>query len=52
MTRCLPANGKFSSRQADVYNATFRVMKQAREKLVLGTMLMEYQKEVEGLDGR
>jgi Xaa-Pro aminopeptidase len=49
MTRCLPANGTFSPRQADVYNATLRVMKQARTKLVPGTMLMEYQKEVEGL---
>ena len=49
MTRCLPANGKFSPRQADVYNATLRVMKQAREKLVPGTLLMDYQKEVEGL---
>ena len=49
MTRCLPANGKFSARQKDVYNACLRVMKQARTKLVPGTMLMEYQKEVEGL---
>ncbi len=49
MTRCLPANGKFSQRQKDVYNAVLSVMKQARTKLVTGTMLMEYQKEVEGL---
>ena len=49
MTRCLPANGIFTTRQAAVYNATLRVMKQARKKLVPGTMLMEYQKEVEGL---
>lgn len=49
MTRCLPANGTFSPRQKDVYNATLRVMKQARTKLVPGTKLMEYQKEVEGL---
>ena len=49
MTRCLPANGKFSKRQAEIYNATLRVMKQARKKLLPGTMLMEYQKEVEGL---
>jgi Xaa-Pro aminopeptidase len=49
MTRCLPANGKFSPRQKDVYNAVLRVMKAARKKLVPGTMLMEYQKEVEGL---
>lgn len=49
MTRCLPANGKFSDRQKEVYNAVLDVMKQARKKLVPGTMLMEYQKEVEGL---
>ena len=49
MTRCLPANGKFSPRQKDVYNATLRVMKAARKMLVPGTMLMEYQKEVEVL---
>ncbi len=49
MTRCVPANGKFSPRQKDVYNATLRVMKAARKMLVPGTMLMEYQKEVEVL---
>ncbi|MFY0644966.1 MAG: aminopeptidase P N-terminal domain-containing protein [Bacteroidia bacterium] len=49
MTRCLPANGKFTSRQKEVYNAVLSVMKQARTKLVPGTMLMDYQKEVEGL---
>lgn len=49
MTRCVPASGKFSPRQAEIYNATLRVMKQARKKLVPGTMLMEYQKEVEGI---
>jgi Xaa-Pro aminopeptidase len=42
MTRCLPANGRFSQRQKDVYNAVLRVMKQARELLKPGTMLMEY----------
>ncbi len=46
MTRCLPANGKFSQRQKDVYNATLRVMKEARELLKPGTMLMEYHKVV------
>lgn len=42
MTRCLPANGRFSKRQKDVYNAVLRVMYQARELLKPGTMLMEY----------
>lgn len=42
MTRCLPASGKFSKRQKDVYNAVLRVMKAARELLKPGTLLMEY----------
>lgn len=46
MTRCLPANGRFSQRQKDVYNAVLRVMKDARELLTPGTMLMEYHTEV------
>jgi Xaa-Pro aminopeptidase len=46
MTRCLPANGKFSSRQKDVYNAVLRVMRGATQLLKPGTMLMEYHKVV------
>ncbi len=42
MTRCLPANGRFSDRQKDVYNATLRVMKDARDLLTPGTLLMDY----------
>lgn len=42
MTRCLPANGKFSKRQKEVYNAVLRVMRQATKLLVPGTRLMEY----------
>lgn len=42
MTRCLPASGKFSKRQKEVYNAVLRVMKAARELLRPGTLLMEY----------
>jgi len=42
MTRCLPANGRFTQRQKDVYNAVLRIMKQARDLLKPGTMLMEY----------
>jgi Xaa-Pro aminopeptidase len=49
MTRCLPANGRFSPRQKDVYNAVLRVMKQARDLLTPGTMLMEYHDEVGGM---
>lgn len=46
MTRCMPANGKFSERQKDVYNAVLRVMRAATKLLRPGTMLMEYHKEV------
>lgn len=49
MTRCLPANGRFSPRQKDVYNAVLSVMKQARELLKPGTMLMEYHDVVGGM---
>lgn len=46
MTRCMPANGKFSKRQKEVYNAVLRVMRAATKLLRPGTMLMEYHQEV------
>lgn len=46
MTRCLPASGKFSQRQKDVYNAVLRVMREATKLLKPGTMLMEYHETV------
>jgi Xaa-Pro aminopeptidase len=46
MTRCLPANGKFSKRQKEIYNATLRVMREATQLLVPGTLLMEYHEAV------
>jgi len=46
MTRCIPVSGRFSKRQKDVYNAVFRVMKEATNMLVAGTMLNDYHKEV------
>jgi Xaa-Pro aminopeptidase len=49
MTRCLPANGKFSPRQKEVYNSVLRVMNDARDLLKPGTMLMEYHDVVGGL---
>jgi Xaa-Pro aminopeptidase len=42
MTRCVPANGKFTPRQKDVYNAVLRVKKAAEKLLVPGTFLGEY----------
>ena len=46
MTRCIPVSGRFSKRQKDVYNAVLRVMKEATNMLVAGTMLNDYHKEV------
>jgi Xaa-Pro aminopeptidase len=46
LTRCVPVSGRFTPRQADVYNAVLRVMKGATQMLVPGTLLEEYNKEV------
>jgi Xaa-Pro aminopeptidase len=46
LTRTIPINGQFSDRQKAVYNAVLRVMKEAKQMLVPGTILDEYQKEV------
>ncbi len=46
MTRCIPVNGKFTSRQKDVYNAVLRIMKEASLLLRPGTTLVEYEKKV------
>jgi Xaa-Pro aminopeptidase len=46
LTRTIPANGKFTQRQKDVYNAVLRVMKQAKNMLKPGAILAEYNKEV------
>jgi len=46
LTRCIPANGEFSERQRDVYNAVLRVMKQATKMLVPGNTIEKYHFEV------
>ncbi|MDB5227949.1 MAG: X-Pro aminopeptidase [Bacteroidota bacterium] len=46
LTRTIPANGKFSPRQKDVYNAVLRVMKEAKSMLKAGNTFLEYNKEV------
>jgi Xaa-Pro aminopeptidase len=46
LTRTIPANGKFSPRQKDVYNAVLRVMKEAKTMLKPGSILADYNKEV------
>lgn len=46
VTRCFPVNGKFSARQAAVYNAVLRVHEGAISMLRPGIMLDDYHKKV------
>ena len=46
MTRTIPANGVFTDRQKEVYNAVLRVMRQCSEILRPGITLANYQKQV------
>lgn len=46
LTRTVPASGKFTKRQRDVYDAVLRVYRSANEILRPGNTLMEYQKQV------
>lgn len=46
LSRTIPINGRYSKRQADVYSAVLRVMKQSINMLRPGTLLGEYHKEV------
>ena len=42
LTRCVPVNGKFTSRQKEVYNSVLRVKNDATELLKPGVLLNEY----------
>jgi len=46
VTRCFPVNGKFTVRQAEVYNAVLRVHEGAISLLRPGIMLDDYHKKV------
>lgn len=46
LTRTIPVNGQFSARQREVYQAVLGVLTEARQLLVPGTTLDEYQREV------
>ncbi len=46
MTRCIPANGKFTSRQKEVYEAVLRVKDAAAKMLKPGVIWAEYQEKV------
>lgn len=49
LSRTIPVNGKFTPRQAEVYQAVLDVMKLAISKLVVGNTFMEYNKFVGSL---
>ena len=46
LTRCIPVNGKFTSRQKEVYNSVLRVKNDATKLLKPGVLLNEYHKMV------
>jgi Xaa-Pro aminopeptidase len=46
LSRSIPVNGTFTSRQADVYNAVLHVMTIAKQMLVPGNTLDQYHKFV------
>ena len=46
LTRCVPANGKFTKRQKEVYNAVLSVKNQATNLLKPGVYLNDYHKQV------
>ncbi|PWL39769.1 X-Pro aminopeptidase [Flagellimonas aquimarina] len=46
MTRTIPASGKYTNRQKEVYNAVLRVKNEATRMLVPGTIWATYHKEV------
>ncbi len=49
LTRCIPVNGKFTTRQKQVYNAVLRVMKSAISMLTVGNNIPDYHKAVGSL---
>ncbi|ADY53335.1 peptidase M24 [Pseudopedobacter saltans DSM 12145] len=46
LSRSIPANGRFTQRQKDVYNSVLHVMKEAKKMLVSSTIWNEYHEEV------
>jgi Xaa-Pro aminopeptidase len=49
LTRTIPANGRFTKRQKEVYNAVLKVHNEAFKMLRPSTVYFEYHKEVEKL---
>lgn len=52
MTRTVPVNGRFTSRQKAVYNAVLKVLRQSIAGLVPGKKLSDWQKEAEQMTER
>lgn len=46
MTRTIPVNGKFTSRQKEVYNSVLRVKRAAMQMLKPGVVYFDYHKEI------
>ncbi|MDB5131962.1 MAG: pepP 2 [Mucilaginibacter sp.] len=46
MSRSVPVNGRFTTRQREVYNAVLRVMRAATKLIVAGTIWNDYHDEV------
>ena len=46
LTRCVPVNGKFTSRQKEVYNSVLHVKNEATKLLNPGVFLNDYHKQV------
>ena len=46
MTRTIPANGRFSPRQKNIYHAVLKVKNEATKLLVPGESILEYHKQV------
>lgn len=46
LTRTIPANGRFNSRQKEVYNAVLRVMNEAKKLMVAGAVWNTYHEQV------
>ncbi|WP_394747894.1 aminopeptidase P N-terminal domain-containing protein [Spongiimicrobium salis] len=46
LSRTIPVNGRYTTRQKEVYNAVLRVKNEATQMLVPGTLWAEYHKEV------
>jgi Xaa-Pro aminopeptidase len=52
MTRVLPVNGKFTERQAEVYQSVLEVMHAIKKQMVVGNTIENLKKETQNLIGK